>query len=113
MSLALLTDEFSLCLLVDSSIQFLQRYSPQHGPAATPKETTNSDHGKLRIRCPRCRWQPRQRDRWACICGHAWNTFDTGGVCPECGKAWQNTQCLRCHLWSRHEDWYTWEEGHG
>jgi len=35
-----------------------------------------------------------------------WNTFDTRGVCPACGREWQETQCRRCDAWSRHEDWY-------
>jgi len=35
-----------------------------------------------RIRCPFCGWSPRKEDRWSCDCGHEWNTFDTGGVCP-------------------------------
>lgn len=39
-------------------------------------------------------------------CGCGWNTFDTGGVCPQCGKYWEDTQCLACGAWSRHADWY-------
>jgi hypothetical protein len=34
-----------------------------------------------RIR-PLCGWSPRKEDLWFCTCGHEWNTFDTGGVCP-------------------------------
>jgi hypothetical protein len=41
-----------------------------------------------------------------CLCLHVWNTFDTRGVCPACGREWSETQCLRCKAWSRHEDWY-------
>ena len=41
-----------------------------------------------------------------CVCEHIWNTFETRGVCPECGHQWEETQCLRCTAWSRHEDWY-------
>jgi len=36
------------------------------------------------IRCPLCGWSPRKEDLWSCSCGHVWNTFDTGGVCPAC-----------------------------
>lgn len=61
-------------------------------------------HG--RIRCPRCAWEPGPGDRWMCVCLHAWNTFETGGVCPACDHRWTKTQCLRCAEWSRHEDWY-------
>jgi len=63
--------------------------------------------GRRRIRCPRCGWEPGRHDRWACTCLHSWNTFDTGGVCPACGREWSETQCLRCNAWSRHADWYT------
>jgi hypothetical protein len=59
-----------------------------------------------RIRCPKCKWQPGRADRWQCACRHVWNTFDTRGVCPACRFAWQDTQCLRCHEWSPHIEWY-------
>ena len=65
----------------------------------------DADRGK-RIRCPKCKWQPRRHDRWLCTCGHAWNTFDTRGVCPACAHAWRDTACLRCHQWSPHVAWY-------
>jgi len=61
-----------------------------------------------RIRCPKCSWQPRKRDRWFCNkCnqGH-WNTFETRGVCPVCGYHWTWTACLSCAEWSLHEEWY-------
>ena len=35
-----------------------------------------------RIRCPLCGWSPRKDDSWSCICGHEWNTFDTGESAP-------------------------------
>jgi len=38
-----------------------------------------------RIRCPLCDWSPGKEDEWFCTCGHQWNTFDTGGVCPGSG----------------------------
>lgn len=61
-----------------------------------------------RIRCPRCAWQPRRRDRWICVpeCGTSWNTFDTRGRCPGCGRQWLETACLACGRWSPHLDWY-------
>lgn len=62
---------------------------------------------EVRIFCPRCRWEPQPGDRWLCSpCGCVWNTFETGGVCPDCGKAWHETKCLRCGSWSPHSDWY-------
>jgi len=61
---------------------------------------------RRRIRCPLCAWEPRPEDRWGCVCFCVWNTFDTGGVCPACGRHWTETQCLRCGEWSPHEAWY-------
>jgi len=34
-----------------------------------------------------------------------WNTFETRGACPACGRAWRETQC-RCLAWSPHDEWY-------
>ena len=62
-----------------------------------------------RIRCPKCRWAPRAEDRWSCMCGYSWNTFDTGGVCPACQYHWQITMCPRCGEWSPHSEWYAQE----
>ncbi|NIR49146.1 hypothetical protein GWO43_11840 [candidate division KSB1 bacterium] len=63
----------------------------------------------MKIYCPKCKWEPSPDDRWLCgvaDCAHVWNTFETMGRCPNCGKIWQDTQCLRCHRWSKHMDWY-------
>jgi hypothetical protein len=35
-----------------------------------------------------------------------WNTFQTRALCLNCGKKWHVTQCLECHQYSPHEDWY-------
>ena len=62
-----------------------------------------------RIRCPSCGWQPSKGDAWCCTpdgCGHVWNTFETRGLCPSCGRQWRETACLRCSVWSPHDDWY-------
>jgi hypothetical protein len=73
----------------------------------TDRKTGGSTReGERKIRCPKCKWQPRKTDRWGCACGHVWNTFDTGGICPACDAKWRDTQCLECHKWSLHEDWY-------
>jgi hypothetical protein len=69
---------------------------------------TGSEQGPSgpRIRCPVCGWSPGADDVWSCTCGHAWNTFDTGGVCPSCLHQWTATQCPKCKQWSAHSDWY-------
>jgi hypothetical protein len=59
-----------------------------------------------RIACPRCRYSPKSTDRWNCRCGHRWNTFDTGGVCPACSYEWKETACAVCGELSPHKDWY-------
>src|SRR5260370_7704583 len=60
-----------------------------------------------RIRCPLCGWSPRKEDHWHCSCGHEWNTFDTGGVCPAGLHQWTSTQCLSCPGWSFLSDSFT------
>jgi hypothetical protein len=76
-------------------------------PGAIPEvETGTTDGGGGDVRCPLCGWTPSAEDRWMCRCRHSWNTFDTGGVCPGCLFQWANTQCLACHGWSLHSDWY-------
>jgi hypothetical protein len=57
------------------------------------------DTSDPRIRCPLCGWSPRKEDHWSCSCGYAWNTFDTGGVCPACLHQWTTTECLACTRW--------------
>jgi len=79
-------------------------------PASETGDPETGDKGGKpsgpRIRCPLCGWKPGKHDRWACTCGHMWNTFDTGGVCPSCLRQWTTTQCYSCHRWSPHSDWY-------
>ena len=86
---------------------------------ATVFTVEDEDHDRAnRIRCPKCRWQPKASSRWMCVgstgspeppfqgCGHAWNTFETRGRCPSCDHLWKWTACLSCGAWSRHDDWY-------
>ena len=66
----------------------------------------------IRIRCPKCEWEPDGGPYWECDCGTRWNTFDTMGTCPRCGRKWHDTQCPGpffpggCGAWSPHDDWY-------
>ena len=65
----------------------------------------------IRIRCPKCEWEPDGKPYWRCSCGHQWDTFATGGRCPRCQAVWEHTQCpIRltsgCGKWSPHLDWY-------
>jgi hypothetical protein len=78
----------------------------EHQPAALQEAETGNVGGGGEIRCPLCAWRPGQKDLWICRCNHAWNTFDTGGVCPNCLYQWEYTQCFACHGWSLHSDWY-------
>ena len=70
------------------------------------KDVSSQGPSGPHIRCPHCGWQPAKHDLWICKCGHIWNTFDTGGVCPACLFQWAVTQCRACHRFSPHSDWY-------
>lgn len=62
----------------------------------------------MKVYCPLCSWAPGPHDRWMCVpqCRTVWNTFETNGKCPGCGRRWTETCCLACARWSPHEDWY-------
>ena len=65
---------------------------------------------KIKICCPKCNWEPDGQPYWQCSCGTEWDTFSTGGRCPDCKKVWSKTQCILeaggCLAWSPHLDWY-------
>ena len=83
--------------------------APDTVKAQQPDDAAARGRG-ARIRCPLCKWQPCEADRWQCECGCVWNTFDTHARCPACGKQWLVTQCLACGEFSPHEDWYAKDE---
>jgi hypothetical protein len=85
---------------------FLLKGDPDRVRVPRTTETPRDRQRRTRIRCPRCAWEPGRHDLWMCVCLHIWNTFDTRGVCPSCGRKWAETQCLRCAEWSPHDDWY-------
>jgi hypothetical protein len=84
--------------------------SPPGGTGADP-DKGDVAAGRDKLRCPLCAWVPRKSDRWFCTCGCAWNTFDTGGRCPECSYQWTETQCFACEEFSPHRAWYAGERG--
>ena len=68
----------------------------------------------LRIRCPKCDWEPDEKALWVCdVCNTKWNTFETHGCCPTCGKVFEDTMCSRrrggCGQMSPNADWYVFE----
>jgi hypothetical protein len=84
------------------------------GLVVTRKDPVVTIRDGGRIRCPKCGWEPVKEDLWSCNpegCGHLWNTFETHGVCPGCNRQWEHTSCLRCHQWSKHDDWYAKDDG--
>lgn len=76
-------------------------------PSTGTESHSGNEPEEPRIRCPKCNWQPGAECRWSCNCGHLWNTFETGGVCPACLYQWKITMCPQCGQWSPHSDWYT------
>jgi len=65
----------------------------------------------IKIRCPKCEWEPDGKPYWQCSCGTVWDTFSTGARCPACHKVWDYTQCIEhaggCNAFSPHLDWYS------
>jgi len=47
--------------------------------------------------CPECKTAPPVGEFWKCgNCGQAFDTFQTGAVCPRCGAQFPVTMCLDC-----------------
>jgi hypothetical protein len=65
---------------------------------------------KIHISCPKCGWEPDGGSYWVCsVCKTKWNTFETRGCCPGCGKIYEETWCpgnKGCGQVSPHADWY-------
>ena len=62
----------------------------------------------MKVYCPKCHWEPCEWDQWIChsTCKEVFNPFMSCGVCPRCSHVWEHTQCMNCHQWSLHLDWY-------
>lgn len=59
--------------------------------------------------CPSCQASPPIGEYWKCgKCGNAFNSFQTGAVCPHCATRYEGTRCLDCGAvnpigaWSTH-----------
>jgi Zn-dependent protease len=47
--------------------------------------------------CPSCRTAPPIGTFWNCVqCRQAFDTFETGGTCPNCAARYATTMCLDC-----------------
>jgi hypothetical protein len=91
--------------IVSSHLISLSRATEEEWNAATRRAAELEAQGAV-FRCPKCRYVPGAGARWVCICGHYWNTFSTGGICPTCQRAWKETACPSCRGWSEHGRWY-------
>ena len=56
--------------------------------------------------CPSCRTAPPLGAYWQCgKCGQPFDTFQTGGVCPNCAAQFVATMCLDCQEQHPMSDW--------
>jgi Zn-dependent protease len=56
--------------------------------------------------CPSCKTAPPLGPFWKCNqCGEQFDTFQTGGVCPECSTRFETTTCLHCRVSSPIAEW--------
>jgi Zn-dependent protease len=56
--------------------------------------------------CPSCRSAPPIGPIWRCNkCDTKFDTFETGGVCPQCSARFEKTACLDCHQQAPVAEW--------
>lgn len=56
--------------------------------------------------CPSCQAAPPLGAHWQCAqCNQPFDTFATGGVCPNCGAQFHTTTCGYCHQQSLLQAW--------
>jgi len=68
--------------------------------------------------CPSCRAAPPLGVYWQCgACGHPFDTFESGAVCPQCGKQFATTACMDCREQHPMSEWvvgsYAWRGANG
>ncbi len=56
--------------------------------------------------CPRCGAAPPVGNWWKCACRADFDTFVSGGTCPECRRTYTQTACLDCQQASPHQAFY-------
>jgi len=58
--------------------------------------------------CPSCQASPPIGDYWKCgKCGQAFDSFQTGAVCPHCATGYAGTKCLDCGAMHPMSEWST------
>ena len=56
--------------------------------------------------CPSCKTSPPIGSFWKCNhCGTGFDTFETGGVCPQCSARFASTTCLDCRRQAPIAEW--------
>ncbi len=56
--------------------------------------------------CPSCRTAPPLGPVWRCNkCSTSFDTFQTGGVCPQCSARFEKTTCLDCRYQAPLSEW--------
>ncbi|HKD61374.1 MAG TPA: site-2 protease family protein [Terracidiphilus sp.] len=56
--------------------------------------------------CPSCHTSPPVGSFWRCNnCSAQFDTFQTGGVCPQCSARFEKTTCMDCHQQSPIQEW--------
>ncbi len=56
--------------------------------------------------CPACKTSPPVGDYWKCgKCGQAFDSFQTGAVCPHCATRYAVTKCLDCGAMHPMNEW--------
>jgi DNA-directed RNA polymerase subunit RPC12/RpoP len=56
--------------------------------------------------CPSCRTSPPIGPIWRCNkCDTKFDTFETGGVCPQCSARFEKTTCLDCRHQAPISEW--------